>query len=104
MGCVLRKASSSPAVGSAPRRPPGVQLWAVRREGLQEPSCGLCAEKASSSPAVGCVLRKACHPTGSCQPWALTHHPGVVVVGQHALAEGHQQPEGLLLAAIEQEH
>lgn len=34
----------------------------------------------------------------------LTHHPGVVVVGQHALAQGHQEPEGLLLAAVEQEH
>ena len=59
----------------------------ARLRGLQEPSCGLCAA-----------------PAGSCQPRALTHHPGVVVVRQHALAEGHQQPEGLLLAAIEQEH
>lgn len=42
------------------------------------------------------------HPCGA--PWTLTHDPGVVVVGQHALAQGHQQPEGLLLTAVEEEH
>jgi hypothetical protein len=57
--------------------------------------------------------RKDGHSTGSCGQvdararehlGTLTHHPGVVVVRQHALAEGHQQPEGLFLTAIEQEH
>lgn len=49
-----------------------------------------------------CSVRGLAHPHG--EPWALTHHPGVVIIRQHALTEGHQQPEGLLLAAIEQEH
>lgn len=42
------------------------------------------------------------HPRGA--PRTLTHDPGIVVVGQHALAQGHQQPEGLLLTAVEEEH
>lgn len=34
----------------------------------------------------------------------LTHYPGVVVVRQHPLTQGHQKPEGLLLTAVQQEH
>lgn len=48
------------------------------------------------------------HPRGTPELleslWTLTHYPGVVVVGQHALTQGHQQPEGFLLTAVEQEH
>lgn len=33
----------------------------------------------------------------------LTHNPGVVVVGQHPLTQSHQQPEGFLLWAVEQQ-
>lgn len=94
------------ACGEAKVRPPAAQLWAALRNGLQEPSCVLCAERASRSPAVFCVLRgpsrspavgcalrkasrspavgcasKACQPTGSSQPGSTHHHPGVVVVG-----------------------
>lgn len=35
---------------------------------------------------------------------ALTYDPGVVVVGQHALTERHQQPEGFFFRTVEQEN
>lgn len=65
--------------------------------------------RGSESSPVQCAWcggwpRESRHPAGSRGAPALTHHPGVVVVGQRALTEGHQQPEGLLLTAIEQKH
>lgn len=33
-----------------------------------------------------------------------TYNPGVVIVGQHPLAQRHQQPEGILFFGIEQQH
>lgn len=34
----------------------------------------------------------------------LTYDPAVEVVGQHPLTNGHQQPEGLLLFGVKQQH
>lgn len=36
-------------------------------------------------------------------PALPTYDPSVVVVGQHALAQRHQQPEGFFLGAVEQQ-
>lgn len=43
------------------------------------------------------------HQEERLQALTLTYHSGVVIVGQHALTEGHQQPKGLFLWTVEQQ-